>query len=150
MTVLQLSLDLLDFAVLGLVILVSLSIVVVSKLALPGKLVHRLHILLLQLLNDVSSVHISGDKSNQYMTIEWVQLRVSDEVGQFENLLLILLQLGLQGRDVPLHLLDCNLSIGSPHDLSDGSDNLSWLILHDPCLTWLVFVRLVAVAECLG
>lgn len=124
-----------------------LFIVVVSELLDPVKVLGSLNLGSLELFNDITSVHISGNQSDNDATLKFSQVG-PDVVNQVVNLLDLALEPSLEGKWVRLHLTDVFLRVSAPLNLSDGSDNLTWMD-QDPVLTAVVSVSLVTFLELL-
>ena len=121
--ILQISVDLLDPAI------ISLFLPVVSQLLLPGKVVYGCHALLDQAFNYVPCMDISGDQSNYDFSLQRSQL-ASHQLCQLSQLGLIQVKPFLEREGIARHVVDVDLGLGAPHNLGHSCDHRAIVVEH--------------------
>lgn len=101
--------------------------VVVTELLLPSEVIDGEYLISLQFLDDITSVHISCDKSDHDATVKIGEVG-SDVISQLFNLLIVTVPPSLEGKSVLIHAANSFFGVVAPLNLSNSSDNLTWVL----------------------
>ena len=108
---------------------VKFLVPVVAQLLLPPEVLDVLHLLLRQVLHDVSCVHVRRHKSHDNLTLQRCELAAHEERKLLELFHIDLLPLVERVR-IRRHVIYVHFRSGTPHDLRNRRNDLSVMGQH--------------------
>ena len=108
---------------------VKFLVPVVAQLLLPPEVLDVLHLLLRQVLHDVSCVHVRRHKRHDNLTLQRCELAAHEERKFLELFHVDLLPLVERVR-IRRHVIYVHFCSGTPHDLRNSRHNLSVVSQH--------------------